>query len=71
MQKDSQSDCQEPFQFHPLDTQERDACALICAVRKGGEPTHGNVKRTIEALTRMGHRSVPRWQAAATSGSPT
>ncbi len=43
--------------LHPLDTQERDACALICAVRKGGQPTHGNVKRTIEALTRMGHRS--------------
>jgi glutamate synthase (NADPH/NADH) large chain len=57
MQKDSPSDCQEPFQFHPLDIQERDACALICAVRKGGEPTHGNVKRTIEALTRMGHRT--------------
>ncbi len=44
-------------QLHPIDVQERDACALICAVRKGGEPTHGNVKRTIEALTRMGHRT--------------
>ena len=43
--------------LHPEDTRERDACALICAVRKGGEPTHGNVKRTIEALTRMGHRT--------------
>ncbi|MCU0497138.1 MAG: glutamate synthase-related protein [Anaerolineae bacterium] len=43
--------------LHPIDTQERDACALICAVRKGGQPTHGNVKRTIEALTRMGHRT--------------
>ncbi|MCB9452081.1 MAG: alpha-hydroxy-acid oxidizing protein [Anaerolineaceae bacterium] len=45
-----------PF-LHPIDRNERDACALICAVRKGGQPTHGNVKRTIEALSRMGHRS--------------
>jgi len=44
-------------ELHPIDTNERDACALICAVRKGGEATHGNVKRTIEALTRMGHRT--------------
>lgn len=43
--------------LHPLDTQERDACALICAVRKGGEATHGNVKRTIDGLARMGHRT--------------
>ncbi len=45
------------IELHPIDTQERDACALICAVRKGGQPTHGNVKRTIEALARMGHRT--------------
>ncbi|MFN8529943.1 MAG: glutamate synthase central domain-containing protein [Anaerolineae bacterium] len=54
------SDCtptDEPFQLHTEDTRERDACALICAVRKGGQATHGNVKRTIEALTRMGHRT--------------
>lgn len=44
-------------QRHPIDENERDACALICAVRKGGEATHGNVKRTIEALARMGHRT--------------
>lgn len=43
--------------LHPIDTTERDACALICAVRKGGQATHGNVKRTIAALTRMGHRT--------------
>ncbi|HEX2620355.1 MAG TPA: glutamate synthase central domain-containing protein, partial [Phototrophicaceae bacterium] len=42
---------------HPIDYQERDACALICAVRKGGQATHGNVKRTIEGLARMGHRT--------------
>src|SRR5688572_18879617 len=43
--------------LHPIDKIERDACALICAVRKGGQATHGNVKRTIEGLARMGHRS--------------
>ena len=43
--------------LHPIDRQHRDACALICSVRKGGQATHGNVKRTIEALTRMGHRT--------------
>jgi glutamate synthase (NADPH/NADH) large chain len=43
--------------LHTEDTREHDACALICAVRKGGQATHGNVKRTIEALARMGHRT--------------
>jgi glutamate synthase (NADPH) large chain len=42
---------------HPIDLYERDACALICMVDKNGEVTHGNVKRTIEGLARMGHRS--------------
>jgi glutamate synthase (NADPH) large chain len=51
------SEDQHPFDLHPIDTQERDACALICSVRKGGQATHGNVKRTIEALARMGHRT--------------
>jgi glutamate synthase (NADPH/NADH) large chain len=36
---------------------EHDGCALIANVRKGGRPTHGNVKRTLLALTRMGHRT--------------
>lgn len=43
--------------LHSEDQRERDACALICSVRKGGQATHGNVKRTIEALMRMGHRT--------------
>jgi len=43
--------------LHHIDRDHRDACALICSVRKGGQATHGNVKRTIEALTRMGHRT--------------
>ena len=48
----------DPFaDLHPIDRDHRDACALICSLRKGGQATHGNVKRTIEALTRMGHRT--------------
>ena len=52
-----ETSCTSPLPYHPVDDRERDACALICAVRKGGQATHGNVKRTIEALTRMGHRT--------------
>ena len=36
---------------------EHDACAIVAAVRKTGEPTHGNLKRTMDALSKMGHRS--------------
>ncbi len=36
---------------------EHSACALIANVRKTGEASHGNVKRTLEALMKMGHRS--------------
>ncbi|MHB8508685.1 MAG: glutamate synthase-related protein, partial [Candidatus Dormibacteria bacterium] len=36
---------------------EHDACALIANVRKKGQASHGNVKRTIEALMMMAHRS--------------
>lgn len=53
------NECTVPLddERHPIDIYERDACALICSVRKGGEATHGNVKRTIEGLARMGHRT--------------
>src|SRR5438309_1478022 len=37
--------------------EEHDACALIANIRKKGQASHGNVKRTIEALMRMSHRS--------------
>ena len=59
MQQENDPDMQLDVQDdrHLIDTQERDACALICAVRKGGQATHGNVKRTIEGLARMGHRT--------------
>lgn len=36
---------------------ERDACAIICYCGKRGRPTHGNLRRTIEALVKMGHRA--------------
>jgi glutamate synthase (NADPH/NADH) large chain len=36
---------------------EHDSCALIANVRKKGGASHGNVKRTIEALMMMSHRS--------------
>ncbi|NOZ28888.1 MAG: glutamate synthase [Chloroflexi bacterium] len=36
---------------------EHDGCAIICNIRKGGRATHGNVKRTLEALGKMGHRT--------------
>lgn len=55
----NQPDVPQPqeHELHIEDRRERDACALICSVRKGGQATHGNVKRTIEALARMGHRT--------------
>ena len=37
--------------------EEHDACAIVAAIRKTGEPTHGNLKRAMEALSKMGHRS--------------
>ncbi|HEX7313104.1 MAG TPA: glutamate synthase-related protein [Pyrinomonadaceae bacterium] len=39
------------------DESEHDACAIIANVKKDGKPSHGNVKRTLEALARMGHRT--------------
>lgn len=41
--------------YRPND--EHDACALVAYVRKDGNPTHGTVKRAINALEKMGHRS--------------
>ncbi|HEV2666420.1 MAG TPA: glutamate synthase-related protein [Blastocatellia bacterium] len=36
---------------------ERDACAIIACVKRDGRASHGNVKRTLDALTKMGHRT--------------
>jgi len=40
-----------------LVAQEHDACAIVASIRTSGEATHGNLKRTMEALGKMGHRS--------------
>ncbi len=37
--------------------EERDACAIVASVKRDGRSSHGNVKRTLEALTKMGHRT--------------
>src|ERR671930_1739356 len=37
--------------------EEHGACAIIANVKKDGRASHGNVKRTLEALVRMGHRT--------------
>ncbi|MEJ2600937.1 MAG: hypothetical protein P8Z00_21575, partial [Anaerolineales bacterium] len=37
--------------------EEHDACAIVAAIRKTGEATHGNLKRAMDALSKMGHRS--------------
>lgn len=37
--------------------QEHDACALILSIRKHGESTYGTLKRALQALARMGHRT--------------
>jgi glutamate synthase (NADPH/NADH) large chain len=63
-QQPSEDDQYTPRSFNWLtaaDTKtwldEHDACALVAAVRKNGEATHGNLKRALAALSIMGHRS--------------
>ncbi|MBC8043669.1 MAG: alpha-hydroxy-acid oxidizing protein [Rhizobacter sp.] len=36
---------------------EKGACAIIAGVKKTGVASHGNVKRTLESLENMGHRT--------------
>ncbi len=43
--------------INELEQQEYDACAIIASVKKDGQATHGSVKRTLEALDQMGHRT--------------
>ncbi len=43
--------------LRPTHEGEHDACALIANIRKEGRASHGNVKRTIDALLKMGHRT--------------
>src|SRR5215204_1133315 len=37
--------------------EEHGACAIVANVKRDGRASHGNVKRTLEALTKMGHRT--------------
>ncbi|MCI0709947.1 MAG: glutamate synthase-related protein [Chloroflexi bacterium] len=48
---------QRPLTGLQTQERERDACALVANIRKEGLATHGNLKRTIDALTKMGHRT--------------
>ena len=38
-------------------SQEHDSCAIVCNIHKAVRGSHGNVKRTLEALHKMGHRA--------------
>ncbi len=40
-----------------LSRHEHDACALMAAVRKDGQPDHGLIQASVEALAKMVHRS--------------
>lgn len=51
----NQSDI-ENFTQYLADT-EKGACAIIANVKKSGVASHGNVKRTLESLENMGHRT--------------
>lgn len=57
MSKTSITDLYMPFQEALAPTTEHDACAIVAAVKKDGVATHGNLKRTLNSLSKMGHRS--------------
>lgn len=46
-----------PLYKNNLFDYEKDNCAIIARVRKDGVSTHGNVKRTLQSLENMGHRT--------------
>ena len=46
-----------PEELPALGLEEHDACAIVASVRKTGQATHGNLKRALDALSKMGHRS--------------
>jgi glutamate synthase (NADPH/NADH) large chain len=43
--------------FRNLLSVEHDACGIICVVEKNGVPSNDNVKKVIDALVKMEHRS--------------
>ncbi len=56
-QKLKLSPAPRPVELPALGLDEHDACAIVASVRKTGQATHGNLKRALEALSKMGHRS--------------
>jgi glutamate synthase (NADPH) large chain len=40
-----------------IDGPDRDACALYMSARKQGQSTFGTLKRSLNALMQMGHRT--------------
>jgi glutamate synthase (NADPH/NADH) large chain len=50
--------CPRPIRSEDTERgREHDACGILASIRKTGQATHGNVKRTLEALNKMSHRS--------------
>lgn len=43
--------------FTNLLAEEHDSCGIICIIEKDGTPTRDNVRKTIDALIKMEHRS--------------
>jgi glutamate synthase (NADPH/NADH) large chain len=43
--------------FQNLLATEHDSCGIICIVEKDGFPSHDNIRKTIDALVKMEHRS--------------
>lgn len=43
---------------HPQSLQlEKDSCAILGYMNKSGQPSHGNIQRTLAGLIQMGHRA--------------
>lgn len=43
------------FRNHHLT--EHDACGIVCVIEKSGRPSHENIRRVLDALVKMEHRS--------------
>ncbi|MCI3923754.1 glutamate synthase-related protein [Paenibacillus sp. TRM 82003] len=43
--------------FQELLLEEHDSCGVICIIEKNGHPSRDNIKKTIDALVKMEHRS--------------
>jgi len=43
--------------FRDLLTVEHDSCGIVCVIEKDGRPSRDNIRKTIDALVKMEHRS--------------